>query len=97
MCGSEAEHKSDIVQATPGPGIEAISGWIAQHRPDVMDVWESLLSEEGANNRRAQSILAVAFVGFEAGRAFEQAHPDAQRTPIQHRFEGRHMETPSAR
>lgn len=55
--------------------LQAVLDWLEKNRSDDVPYFTGVLDAEKAGNSRAEAVLGLTLIGFEAGRVFQKEHP----------------------
>jgi hypothetical protein len=65
----------------PVRNITAIHAWLSATRADLVAVYEALTRGAGNGHQQAKTVVMLMMAAFAAGRAYQEANPDAPRDP----------------
>jgi hypothetical protein len=65
----------------PPRNMSAIHAWMTAHGTRYVAMFERFWKDAAAGNPTARHIITFIMMGFEAGRAYQEANPDATRGP----------------
>ena len=65
----------------PIRNINAIRAWVAFMRPEVSAAIEQFIADATKGNKPAGQIVLFLMMGFAAGRAYQEANPEAPADP----------------